>query len=242
MSLQVLSVYVSVTYTSSFVSVTRTVALRPFGFEVFCGSQCLIIWQSVSDIVIRNRHFKKSFINMTVKSQFKLKTCNCQTVKVNDMRASCACQSRTAMAPNAKRRRQQIADQQESDDECVAHFGRNVMQLRNEAATGFDQRLDLNTILCRDEPNFCQSVCQVAQNVQGVASRWPDRVALVGWAADLRADQGYKGFWMKVAGRWQSVFNPVEALSDCIDAEMQFHNLATLLPKDPMVEMSLEVT
>ena len=47
---------------------------------------------------------------------------------------------------------------------------------------------------------------------------------------------------MKVAGRWQSVFNPVEALSDCIDAEMQFHNLATLLPKDPMVEMSLEVT
>ena len=102
--------------------------------------------------------------------------------------------------------------------------------------------LEYNSLSGHDEPNFCQSVCQVAQNLQGVASQWPDRVALVGWAADLRADQGYKGFWMKVAGRWQSVFNPVEALSDCIDAEMQFHSLATLLPKDPMVEMSLEVT
>ena len=122
-------------------------------------------WQSVSDIEIRNRHFKKSFINMTVKSQFKLKTWNCQSVKVNDMRASRACQSRTAMAPNAKRRRQQsLADQQESDDECVAQLGRNVMQLRNEAATGFDQRLDLNTILCRDMMN---------PNSVSPSVRWP---------------------------------------------------------------------
>jgi hypothetical protein len=69
------------------------------------------------------------------------------------------------MAPNAKRRRQQsLADQQESDDECVAQLGRNVMQLRNEAATGFDQRLDLNTILCRDMMN---------PNSVSPSVRWP---------------------------------------------------------------------
>ena len=44
------------------------------------------------------------------------------------------------------------------------------------------------------------------------------------------------------SGGWQSVVNPVEALWDCIDAEVQFHNLPTLLPKDPMVDLSLEVT
>ena len=39
-------------------------------------------------------------------------------------------------------RRQSFASQQQdSDDEFVAQGGRNVMQLKNEAAPGFDQRM-----------------------------------------------------------------------------------------------------
>lgn len=41
-----------------------------------------------------------------------------------------------------RHRRQNLADQQlESDEEFVAQGGRNVMQLKNEAALGFDQRM-----------------------------------------------------------------------------------------------------
>ena len=41
-----------------------------------------------------------------------------------------------------RHRRQNLADQQlESDEEFVAQGGRNVMQLNNEAALGFDQRM-----------------------------------------------------------------------------------------------------
>ena len=96
---------------------------------------------------------------------------------------------------NAKRqRRRSLADQQrDSEDEFINELGRNVMQLKNEAAPGFDQLLDLHTI--HVEPNFCQSVCQVAHNVEGVASQWPSRVALVGWAVELRADAGYTETW-----------------------------------------------
>ena len=79
--------------------------------------------------------------------------------------------------------------------------------------------------------------------MEGVASEWPSRVALIGWAADLRVDAGYKETRVQTTGGGeQSVYNPVEAFSDCIDAEVQFHNLANLLPKDPMVELFLEAT
>ena len=43
-------------------------------------------------------------------------------------------------------RRQSLADQQlESDEEFVAQGGRNVMQLKNEAAPGFDQQVTYRT-------------------------------------------------------------------------------------------------
>ena len=48
-----------------------------------------------------------------------------------------------------KRARQQslASQQQDSDDEFVAQGGRNVMQMKNEAAPGFDQQMTYRPLL-----------------------------------------------------------------------------------------------
>lgn len=63
--------------------------------------------------------------------------------------------------------------------------------------------------------------------------QWPERVMLVGWAADPHVPRDYRGFY------WQNmaIYNPVELLSNYIQTPITFHNLATLMPKDPMVEL-----
>ena len=88
----------------------------------------------------------------------------------------------------------------------------------------------------RTMPMESQLEYQVYDVVQPMRSQWPSRVLIVGWAAELRTDKGYQGFELDGAEIW----NPVEVLSGHIQQEIQFHNLANLLPKDPAVELSLD--
>ena len=63
-------------------------------------------------------------------------------------------------------RRQSLADQQlESDEEFVAQGGRNVMQLKNEAALGFDQRMTYRL--------FIEFIPCWAQFLSVLFARWP---------------------------------------------------------------------
>ena len=67
--------------------------------------------------------------------------------------------------------------------------------------------------------------------------RWPRRVLIVGWAAEMRWKSGYRGLYLEDGTH---IWNPVEVLSDYIGQEVRFHNLANLIRKDPMVEMLLD--